>query len=83
MDMEFDKIKAIFPQFNINTNTAWEHVAEVQQKIRVLKERCHGILFTLPFKQVPNIIIIHLMQFGTMWLNAFSGKNEISNEKPT
>ena len=38
MDMEFNKIKAILPQFNINTSAAWEHVAEKEQKIRVLKE---------------------------------------------
>ena len=38
MNMEFDKIKGILLQFDINTNAAQEHMAEVDQKIRVLKE---------------------------------------------
>ena len=59
IDMESDKIQAMLLQPNINTSAAWEHVANVERSTRVLKERCRGTLSTLPFKQVPNIILIH------------------------
>ena len=75
--MDFDKIKAILLQLNINSSAAGEHVAEVERHIRLLKDRCRGILSTLPFKQVPNIILIHLLQFIMMWLNAFPIKNGV------
>ena len=79
MDMEFDKIKTILQHLSSNTTAAQEHVTEVEQNIWVLKERCQGILLTLPFKQIPNILLIQLFQFVIMWLNAFPVKGGISS----
>ena len=40
MDMEFNKVIPEIPEVNINTGAASEHVAEVETRIRVIKERC-------------------------------------------
>ena len=78
MDMEFDKIKTILPQLNINTTAAREHVTEVERCIREIKETCRGILANKPFKIIVNVLVIHLLQFVTMWLNAFPWKSGVS-----
>ncbi len=33
----------------VNTTAAKEHVAEAERKIRVVNERCRGVVCTLPF----------------------------------
>ena len=78
--MEFDKIETILPQRNINTTAAHENVAEIGRHIRVIKERCQGILSTLPFKIISNITVIRLLKCVTMWLNASSVKSGVSSQ---
>ena len=80
MDMEFDELKTTLSQLINNTSAAWEHVAKVEWQIRVLKERWKEILSSFPLKQLPNILIIHLLPFVTMWLNAFSVKHGVSSK---
>ena len=79
MDMEFEKLKPLLPMVNINISTAIEHVSEVEQKIRTVKEQCHGILATLPFSFLPQQIIINLVQFAVMWLNALPNNLQVES----
>ena len=39
MDIEFKKLKELLPNVALNTTAANEHVGEIEQKIRVIKER--------------------------------------------
>ena len=80
MDMEFDKIKDLIPMINVNISATNEHVAEGEQRIRTTKERCRGIMGTLPFTFIPQQLIIGLVQFVTMWLNAFPSNTGISRK---
>ena len=80
MDNEFNKVADELPQFIINATTANEHVGEVEWHIRLIKERAQGIMATLPFKSIPKIMIIHLIHYCTMWLNAFPVKSGISSK---
>jgi hypothetical protein len=48
MDMEFKKLRTMMPHVALNTTAACEHIGEVEQKIRVLKERARGTFNTLP-----------------------------------
>jgi hypothetical protein len=53
MDMEFKKLsRTMMPHVALNTTAAREHVGEVEQKIRVIKERARGTLNTLPYKKL-------------------------------
>jgi hypothetical protein len=80
MDMEFKKLVDLLPNVVINTTAAQEHVGEIEQKIRVIKERARGTMNTLPYSQLPKLIIIELMHFCVMWMNAFLVKLGISKK---
>ncbi len=71
MDMEFEKLKSMMPHMALNTTAAREHIREVEQKIRVIKERARGTFNTLPYKKLPKLIVIELLHFCVMWMNSF------------
>ena len=79
MDSEFSKIRDLLTQYNINKTTANEHVGEVKRWFCIIKERAPGVLGMLPFKKLPKVLIIHLVHFMTMWLNAWPIKTGISS----
>jgi hypothetical protein len=53
MDNKFEKLHNLVPVLAVNTTAAKEHVPEVEQRIRLIKERGRGILNTLLFKKMP------------------------------
>jgi hypothetical protein len=52
MDMEFEKLRMMMHHVALNTTAVLEHVGEVEQKIRVIKERARGMFNTLPYKKI-------------------------------
>ncbi len=66
------------PGLHINTTAAKEHVPEIERRIRLIKERGRGILNTLPYKKMPQIILIELIYHVVLWLNAFPAKSGVS-----
>ncbi|KAL7460882.1 LOW QUALITY PROTEIN: hypothetical protein ACHAXS_001318, partial [Conticribra weissflogii] len=79
MDGEFEAVKEKVPGVVINTTAAQEHVGDIERKIWVIKERAQGTLNTLPFQTLPKQILIELIYFHVLWLNAFPVKNGISD----
>jgi hypothetical protein len=71
MDNEFEKVRHHVSTVDMNTPAAAEHTAEIEWHIRMIKECCRGILCTLPYKALPQQILIHLLHFVVMWLNNF------------
>ena len=63
MDNEFEPLRNLVPILAINTTAAKEHVPEVERRIRLIKERGRSILNTLPFKKMPQVILIELIYF--------------------
>ena len=80
MDGEFESLKKEIPLVPINITAPNEHVSEVERKIRQIKKRAHGILNTLPYKKLLYKMVIQLIYFVTLWLNAVPNKNGISQE---
>jgi hypothetical protein len=80
MDMEFEKLRTMMPHMALNTTAAGEHVREVEQKIRVVKERVRGMINTLPYKKLPKLMVIELLHFCVMWMNLFPVKSGISQK---
>jgi hypothetical protein len=66
MVMEFDKLKDLLPGIMLNTMAVQEHVGEIEQKIRVIKERARDTVNVLPFKLLPKLVIIKLVHFCVM-----------------
>ena len=80
MDMESNKLKDLLTHIALNTTVAREHVGEIEQKIRVTKERARGTINTLPYKKLPRLMVIELLHFCVMWMNSFPVKSGISEK---
>ena len=78
--MVFEKIKDLIPMINVNISATNENVVEVEQRIRTINERYRGAMGTLPFTYIPQQLIIGLVQFITMWFNAFANIFGISRK---
>ena len=76
--MEFEKLQPLLPMANINLSAPNEHVAEIEQCIRTVKEWCWGVMATLPFTYFPNQMTISLVQFAILWLNAIPNQSKVS-----
>ena len=63
-DPEFEPIRATFPQ--LNCCAADEHIPDVEQYIRTVKDRVRSTYRMLPFKRVPRLILIHHQKLGVL-----------------
>jgi hypothetical protein len=70
MDREFECLRDDLRGITLNTTAESEHVPEIERQIRVIKERARAIWITLPFRRVPNRMIVELINFVLLWLNA-------------
>jgi hypothetical protein len=77
MDNEFEKLQNLVPILVINTTAAKEHLPEVERKIRLIKERGRGIMNTLPFKKILRLMLIELVYYVVLWLNAFPANSGV------
>ena len=66
MDNEFEKVWPLVPNLHINTTAAKEHVPEIERRIRLVKGRGCGYLNTLPFKKMPQLILIELIYHAVL-----------------
>jgi hypothetical protein len=55
-----------------------EHVPEVERYIRTLKERIRSVYNTLPFKTIPQNMLVELVKHANFWLNSFTKEDGIS-----
>ena len=78
--MEFKKVSEKLNNIEVNTMSAREHVGEIERQIRLIKERSRAVVADMPFKYLPKQIVIHLVYFVALWLNAFPNKNGISEK---
>jgi hypothetical protein len=78
MDNKLEKLRVLIPILAVNTTAAKEHMPKVERRIRLIKECRRGILNTLPFKKMPQIILIKLIYHVVLWLNTFLTKSGVS-----
>ncbi len=78
MDNEFEKLRELVPKIVVNTTVAKEHMPEVEHHIWLVKEWGQGILNTLLFKKMPQVILIKLIYQVVLWLNTFPTKTGVS-----
>jgi hypothetical protein len=79
MDREFEPLRDEVPEVTLNTIAADEHVPYIERQIRTMKERARAVRITLPFKRLPARMIIELVHFSTLWLNAFPPSSGVSD----
>jgi hypothetical protein len=62
----------------LNTTATSEHVTGIERQIWIVKERARAIWSTLPFNKTPNRMIVELITFVVLWLNAFPPSSGVS-----
>jgi hypothetical protein len=80
IDNEFDKVKNHVSPVNMNTPAAAEHIGKIEPCIQVIKERSQGIICTLPYLKIPQMMLVYLLHFIVMWLNNFPPAMGISSQ---
>jgi Reverse transcriptase (RNA-dependent DNA polymerase) len=65
-------------QITLNTASNDEHVPDIERFIRTLKERTRAIYNTLPFKKMPDRLVIEMICACNFWLNSFPPVSGIS-----
>jgi len=79
MDGEFELLRGELAECKVTLNTIAreEHIGDIEQYIRTIKERMRGIYNTLPFRNVPPRLVIEMAKHTVFWLNAFPQPNGI------
>ena len=63
----------------INLASANEHVPEIEQKIRMMKERCCAYRHGLTFQRIPKLFTIHIVFQTVKLINFFPTMGGISD----
>ena len=84
--MEFGPLEKLVKQLpgvpDLDLASKEEHVGDVERNIRYLKEKFRQLRHTLPFKQIPGVIIVWMVQVCTMTLNMFPRKGGSRHYSP-
>ena len=81
MDMEFDSTKdELMGKTVVHSSDTKEHVSKIEHCIHTVKERCRAMESDLPFNFLHKTIVINLIYFCILWLNAFPVKSGVSQE---
>ncbi len=78
VDNKFECLQNLVPIIEINATAANEHVPEIERRIRLIKEQARGVLNTLPYKKMPQLMLVELIYHVVLWLNAFPMKSGVS-----
>ena len=77
-DGAFECLEDRVPGVNIDTCGNAEHVGDIERAVRTIKERIRAIRAGLPFSRLPRKVIVQMVRFAALWLNAFPCRNGIS-----
>ena len=69
-DGQFEPLKTHYGVL-MNICAQEEHVAAIEKKIRLIKERHRADLSGIPFAVLPRMLVIYLVYRQVMWLNSF------------
>ena len=85
-DLEFKPLEELVKQLpsvpELDIAAKEEHAGDVEHNIRYLKEKFRQLCHTLPFWQIPGVIIVWMVQVCTMTLNMFPQKGENCHYSP-
>ena len=82
MDGEFGHLRGELARFGITLNETSrdEHVGEIEQFIRTVKERMRAIYNTLPFRNIPARLVGEMAKACIFWLNSLPPQSNFGNE---
>jgi hypothetical protein len=73
MDGQFENLRGELADMQIGLNTVSndEHVPDIEQHIRTIKERARCMYNMMPFKRMPARLTMEMVSAGTFWWNSF------------
>ena len=71
VNKQFESVASRFTGVDFNIVLRDEHVPEIEQLIRVIKERCRCYFSAMPFKKIPHRMCVELVHTVIFYLNAF------------
>ena len=76
VDPEFSGLEQELQQVGVKLNvaSASEHVANIERKTRVLKERVRSRWSKMPYDRIPKVMVSKLVKDVVAWLNLFPSK---------
>ena len=79
---EFECIRGILADMGIKLKVCSreDHIPGAEHNIRTIKDRVRCVLNILPFKKVPDRMLINMVYSSVFWLNAFPCKNGVSKQ---
>ena len=77
-DMEFESIRSDIRPTELNVMAMDEHVGEVERSVRTIKERVRSDVHSMPFKRLPKMMIIELVNKALKGLNQFPALDGVS-----
>ena len=82
MDGQFTRIRGNLAELQINLNiiSNEEHVGEIEQLNCTVKELVRVIYNTLPFNELPKIMIVELTALVIFWMNALPPSHSIGGK---
>ena len=80
MEMEFEKVQDELGLVQVNIMATHEHVGEIEHGIQTINERSRSVVSDLPFKFLHKQVVIHLVHFCVMWLNAMPAEQSTSRK---
>jgi hypothetical protein len=82
-DGEFAPLKPLIESMPggpmVNLASTNEHVPEIEQIIRVVKEGCRATRHSLPYERIPKLMTIHIVLNVVKLLNFFPTKGDVSD----
>ena len=77
-DPEFQPIDGMIPGVSFNFCAQGEHVPDIKQYVRTIKDRVRSGYNNLPFSRLPHLVVVCLMSNAVFWLNAFPHPDGVS-----
>jgi hypothetical protein len=80
MDSQFENLRGDLADLHIGLNTVSnnEHVPDIEQHIRTMKERTRSTWNMLPFKRMPTRLTTEMVSASTFWWNSFPPEGGVS-----
>ena len=84
-DKEFKgtSIQELFLPANMHFCARDEHVPIIEQSIHTIKERAHSVCNDLPYRSLPTVMIVGLMERIAAVLNAFQAQGSVIQQSPS
>ena len=82
MDGEFGHLRGELASMGVTLNETSrdEHIGEIEQFIRMVKERMQAIYNTLPFRKIPARLVTEMAKACVFWLNSLQPQSNFGNE---